>query len=95
MMRAMAISEPGGPDVLRQVSRNIPSPNRNEVVIKIAYAGVNRPDVLQRLGSYLPPSGPIQIVCRLVVPEPSLIPMGLSDYIASHSVLTIRNSAVQ
>ena len=57
MMRAMAISEPGGPDVLKQVSRNIPSPNRNEVVIKIAYAGVNRPDVLQRIGSYLPPSG--------------------------------------
>ncbi len=57
MMRAIAISEPGGPDVLKQVSRNIPRPNRNEVVIKIAYAGVNRPDVLQRVGSYLPPFG--------------------------------------
>ena len=56
-MRAVEISEPGGTDVLRQVVRSIPRPNRNEVLIKIAYAGVNRPDVLQREGSYLPPPG--------------------------------------
>jgi len=56
-MRAIEISEPGGADVLRQVSRSIPRPNRNEVLIKISYAGVNRPDVLQRAGSYLPPPG--------------------------------------
>ena len=56
-MRAVEISEPGGADVLRQVGRSIPRPNRNEVLIKIAYAGVNRPDVLQREGSYLPPPG--------------------------------------
>ena len=56
-MRAIEISEPGGADVLRQVVRSIPRPNRNEVLIKIAYAGVNRPDVLQRAGSYWPPPG--------------------------------------
>ena len=56
-MRAIEISEPGGTDVLRQVVRSIPRPNRNEVLIKVAYAGVNRPDVLQRAGSYLPPPG--------------------------------------
>ena len=56
-MRAIEISEPGGADVLRQVVRSIPRPNRNEVLIKVAYAGVNRPDVLQRAGSYLPPPG--------------------------------------
>ena len=56
-MRAVEISEPGGADVLRQVVKNIPQPNRNEVLIKISYAGVNRPDVLQRAGSYLPPPG--------------------------------------
>ena len=56
-MRAIEISEPGGADVLRQVVRSIPRPNRNEVLIKISYAGVNRPDVLQRAGSYLPPPG--------------------------------------
>ena len=56
-MRAIEISKPGGADVLRQVVRSIPRPNRNEVLIKISYAGVNRPDVLQRAGSYLPPPG--------------------------------------
>ena len=56
-MRAVEISEPGGADVLRQVVKSIPKPNRNEVLIKISYAGVNRPDVLQRAGSYLPPPG--------------------------------------
>ena len=56
-MRAIEISKPGGADVLRQVARSIPRPNRNEVLIKISYAGVNRPDVLQRAGSYLPPPG--------------------------------------
>ena len=56
-MRVIEISEPGGADVLRQVVRSIPRPNRNEVLIKISYAGVNRPDVLQREGSYLPPPG--------------------------------------
>ena len=56
-MRAVEISEPGGADVLRQIVKSIPQPNRNEVLIKISYAGVNRPDVLQRAGSYLPPPG--------------------------------------
>ena len=56
-MRAVEILEPGGADVLRQVVKSIPQPNRNEVLIKISYAGVNRPDVLQRAGSYLPPPG--------------------------------------
>ena len=56
-MRAIEIMEPGGLDVLRPVVMSIPKPNRNEVLIKIAFAGVNRPDVLQRAGSYMPPPG--------------------------------------
>ena len=56
-MRAIEIMEPGGPDVLRPVVMSIPKPNRNEVLIRIAFAGVNRPDVLQRAGSYMPPPG--------------------------------------
>ena len=56
-MRAIEIMEPGGPDVLRPVVMSIPKPNRNEVLIKFAFAGVNRPDVLQRAGSYMPPPG--------------------------------------
>ena len=56
-MRAIEIMEPGGPDVLRPVVMSIPKPNRNEVLIKISFAGINRPDVLQRAGSYMPPPG--------------------------------------
>jgi putative PIG3 family NAD(P)H quinone oxidoreductase len=56
-MRAIEIMQPGGPDVIRPVVMSIPKPNRNEVLIKIAFAGVNRPDVLQRAGSYMPPPG--------------------------------------
>lgn len=56
-MRVIEIVEPGGPSVLKSSVRSIPKPKRNEVLIKISYAGINRPDVLQRSGSYLPPPG--------------------------------------
>jgi len=56
MMHAIAIDEPGGPQVLRLVERPVPRPAADEVLIRVAAAGVNRPDVLQRLGKYpLPP----------------------------------------
>ena len=54
-MRAIEIREPGGPDVLTVVERPIPVPGVGEVLIRVAYAGVNRPDALQRAGSYAPP----------------------------------------
>lgn len=56
-MTAIEISEPGGPDVLRPASRPVPVPGHGQVLIKVAYAGVNRPDALQRSGSYAPPAG--------------------------------------
>ena len=56
-MRAVEISEPGGPDVLRIVERPIPTPAAGEVLIKVEAAGVNRPDIMQRLGKYPPPPG--------------------------------------
>lgn len=55
MMRAVEITEPGGPDVLKLTERPMPVPLAGEVVIKVAYAGVNRPDALQRAGRYAPP----------------------------------------
>src|SRR6056297_2104763 len=55
MMNAVEITEPGGPDVLRLTSRPVPAPTAGDVVIKVAYAGVNRPDALQRAGLYAPP----------------------------------------
>ena len=57
MMRAVEISSPGGPEVLRLCQRPLPVPGYGEIVIRLAYAGVNRPDCLQRAGSYAPPPG--------------------------------------
>jgi NADPH:quinone reductase len=54
-MRAIEITKPGGPEVLQPVERPIPQPAHGQVVIKVAYAGVNRPDALQRAGMYAPP----------------------------------------
>lgn len=56
MMRAVEISTYGGPEVLVETTRPIPEAAAGEVVIKLAYAGVNRPDALQRAGRYKPPS---------------------------------------
>ncbi|MGX9854151.1 NAD(P)H-quinone oxidoreductase [Limimaricola variabilis] len=54
-MRAVEIARPGGPEVLRATARPRPEPKHGEVVIDVAYAGVNRPDALQRAGLYAPP----------------------------------------
>lgn len=56
-MRAIEISHPGDPDVLRLTKRPLPQPGAGEVLIKVAAAGVNRPDVFQRKGNYAPPPG--------------------------------------
>jgi NADPH:quinone reductase len=56
-MTVIEISEPGGPDVLRPATRPMPLPGMGEVLIEVAAAGVNRPDVLQRQGDYPPPPG--------------------------------------
>lgn len=56
-MTAIAISAPGGPEVLIPETRPVPGPGAGEVLIRVAAAGVNRPDVLQRMGYYPPPPG--------------------------------------
>ncbi|EBA06295.1 NAD(P)H-quinone oxidoreductase [Sagittula stellata] len=56
-MRAIEISEAGGPEVLKPCTRPVPEPGAGKVVLKVAYAGVNRPDALQRAGRYAPPPG--------------------------------------
>ena len=56
-MTAIVIREPGGPDVLVAQRRPLPRPGAGEVLVKVAAAGVNRPDVMQRQGLYPPPPG--------------------------------------
>ncbi len=56
-MTAVEISTPGGPEVLKAVQRATPRPDEGEILIRVAAAGVNRPDLLQRRGNYPPPPG--------------------------------------
>ena len=56
-MIAIDPAEPGGPEVLIPVERPVPVPGPGELLIKVAAAGVNRPDVMQRMGNYPPPKG--------------------------------------
>ncbi len=57
MMRAVEITAPGGPEALHLTERPIPQPGPGEVLIRTAGIGINRPDVLQRMGLYPPPEG--------------------------------------
>ncbi|WP_374425192.1 NAD(P)H-quinone oxidoreductase [Paracoccus sp. (in: a-proteobacteria)] len=57
LMQAIEISAPGGAEVLRPVNRPVPVAGHGQILIRVAWAGVNRPDVLQRAGSYAPPPG--------------------------------------
>jgi len=56
-MTVIGISKPGGPEVLLPETRSVPSPGPGEILVKVAAAGVNRPDVAQRSGAYPPPPG--------------------------------------
>ena len=56
-MTAIAITAPGGPEALKPVRLAVPLPGTGELLIRVAAAGVNRPDVLQRMGAYAPPPG--------------------------------------
>jgi NADPH2:quinone reductase len=56
-MTAIGISTPGGPEVLKPEQRPVPAPGPGEILVKVAAAGINRPDVMQRQGLYPPPKG--------------------------------------
>src|SRR5256885_4534463 len=60
-MTAIVIRTPGAPDVLVPEERPVPQPGAGEVLVKVAAAGVNRPDVMQRKGQYPPPAGATDI----------------------------------
>src|ERR1051325_745391 len=60
-MTVIAIRSPGGPDVLCPEQRPMPAPAAGEILVKVAAAGVNRPDVMQRMGLYPPPPGATDI----------------------------------
>ena len=56
-MKAIVVNKPGEPEVMQLSTLDTPTPGINEVLLKVAVAGINRPDVMQRKGMYPPPPG--------------------------------------
>src|SRR6187200_2830513 len=79
-MTAIGISKPGGPEVLLPEIRPVPSPGTNEILIKVAVAGVNRTDILQRSGSYPPPPGASDLPGLEVAGEIAALGPGVSEW---------------
>jgi len=87
-MRAVEIAQPGGPEMLRLVQRPVPVPKPNEVLIKVAAAGVNRPDVLQRRGNYpVPPDASdlpgLEVAGEIVAAGPSVTALKPGDKVCA------------
>lgn len=79
-MRVIEIAQSGGPEVLTPAQRDIPAPKAGEVVIRVAYAGVNRPDALQRAGLYNPPPGASDLPGLEASGEVSAVGEGVSEW---------------
>ena len=80
MMQAVEITQSGGPEVLALTQRPMPEPAHDGVVIKVAYAGVNRPDALQRAGLYNPPAGASDLPGLECAGEVTAIGAGVTDW---------------
>ncbi|MFY9212333.1 MAG: NAD(P)H-quinone oxidoreductase [Aestuariivita sp.] len=89
MMHAVEITKPGGPDVLQLTRRPIPKPAFGQVVIKVAWAGVNRPDALQRAGAYAPPPGASDLPGLEAAGEIVALGAGVSDWAVGDHVCAL------
>ena len=79
LMNAVEITRAGGPDVLQMTEVDVPEPAHGQVRITVAYAGVNRPDALQRAGMYDPPKGASPLPGLEASGEVSAVGAGVTD----------------
>ena len=79
-MIAIEIAGFGGPEVLKPAERPVPRPGKGELLIEVAAAGVNRPDVMQRQGGYKPPPGASDIPGLEVAGRVAALGEGVSDW---------------
>jgi NADPH:quinone reductase len=79
-MRAVEITQPGKPEVLKIGSRPVPQPKTGEVLVKVEAAGVNRPDVLQRTGNYPVPPGASDIPGLEIAGRVAAVGAGVTDW---------------
>ncbi len=89
LMNAMEVTAPGGPEVLQMTRRPMPVPGVGEVVIRLAYAGVNRPDALQRAGLYAPPPTASDLPGLEGAGEIIAIGAGVSDWTVGDQVCAL------
>jgi putative PIG3 family NAD(P)H quinone oxidoreductase len=88
-MKAIEIAQPGGPEVLRLVDRPMPAPGSGEVLVRVEAAGVNRPDILQRLGQYPPPPGVSDLPGLEIAGTVTAIGPGVSRWLVGDSVCAL------
>jgi NADPH2:quinone reductase len=88
-MTCIAIREPGGPDVLAPQEQPVPTPGNGEILVKVAAAGVNRPDVMQRLGHYPPPKGATEIPGLEIAGEVVLVGPGVTRWQVGDQVMAL------
>jgi len=88
-MTAVEISQPGGPEVLKPVERARPEPGPGEVLIRVAAAGINRPDVLQRMGFYPAPEGATDLPGLEVAGEIVALGTGVPDSLKDTKVCAL------
>lgn len=88
-MTAIAITEPGGPMVLKPEKRPLPQPGPGEILIRVKAAGVNRPDVLQRQGAYPPPPGASDLPGLEVAGEVAALGEGVKRWHAGDPVTAL------
>ena len=89
MMTAIGFDAPGGPEVLQPQVLPVPNPGEGQVLIKVAYAGVNRPDVIQRRGLYPPPPGASPIPGLEVAGEIVALGAGVDDVMMGQQVCAL------
>jgi putative PIG3 family NAD(P)H quinone oxidoreductase len=88
-MTAVGYDAPGGPEVLRPETVRVPRPGPGEVLVKVAFAGVNRPDVVQRLGNYPPPPGASPIPGLEVSGTIAALGDGVSQFLPGQEVCAL------
>ena len=90
-MTAIEISTPGGPDVLKAKVVPVPKPGAGQILIKVAAAGVNRPDVAQRMGAYPPPAGHSPLPGLEVAGEVAAVGQGVGRWKPGDKVCALVN----
>jgi len=88
-MTVIGISKPGGPEVLLPETRSVPAPGPGEILIKVMAAGVNRPDVAQRSGSYPPPPGASDLPGLEVAGEVAAVGPGVTRHKPGDKVMSL------